>query len=287
MAERWAQRRKAAGRHHVGRLVRRLDARHDDAGGAGVEQPPDHAVFALRHAHERDDADVERRGADRAGHVDRHGAVLQVDPDRMVPGRLGQPRDLRRARAADAERRHRLAAREAGHDGVGGARFEPRVELVSCLHAGNRRQRGLYLEILISTRFPYLVRIMELRHLRYFVAVAGRAQLHARGRAAPYRAAAAEHADPRPGAGARCAAVRTRQAPRLPHAGGAPLPRPGPRHPGRCRVRQGRGPQRGHRRDRQSRAGGTRRRRCFRWRCHRPSGASARSIRAPAWRCTR
>ncbi len=72
-----------------------LDARRDDAHRAAVEQAADDAVVALRAPHQRHQPRSSAQPQICAAASIGMAAVLEVDPDHVVPAGLGQARDLR------------------------------------------------------------------------------------------------------------------------------------------------------------------------------------------------
>src|SRR3981189_3361206 len=94
---------RPARRDPVLRLREGLDARRYDAGRAAVQHAPDCAIFALGNSYEWRQPDVDGARADLGGGVERHRAVLEVDPDHVVAGRLGNAGNFPGARAAHAQ----------------------------------------------------------------------------------------------------------------------------------------------------------------------------------------
>ena len=113
-----AERREFHRLDHFARLLRRSDARGDDAERAAIEHALDIFGRIGGHAHHRGDPDAQRRQANLPGHVERHGRMLQIDIDHVEAGGLGQPRDLDAAREADRHRGDDLVARQLFLDDV-------------------------------------------------------------------------------------------------------------------------------------------------------------------------
>src|SRR5439155_136596 len=114
-----AERRKAARGNDILRLFGGFDARSDDSQHAAVQQPPDDAILAFGYARERRKAEIESRGANQRHGIDRHGAVLEIDPDRVVSGASSDAGDLGGSRTTDAECGNRYPSSETLHHGSG------------------------------------------------------------------------------------------------------------------------------------------------------------------------
>src|SRR3954453_12645336 len=96
--------------------------RHDDAEHAIVERARRDRIFAVRHARDRRDAGIERRGRDLRAAFERHDAVLHVEEQPVEPGHRHRLGDLDAARHADADAERQLALFEllAGNIADGG-----------------------------------------------------------------------------------------------------------------------------------------------------------------------
>ncbi len=100
--------REPAGPGDGGGLGGGFDAGCDDALGAAVQERAERAVLAFPDPDEGEQAQIDRGRAQAGGDVQGHRRMLEVDHDRVVPGRLGDPDDIGRAAAADGEHQHRV-----------------------------------------------------------------------------------------------------------------------------------------------------------------------------------
>jgi hypothetical protein len=89
-----AERRKAARRNDILRFFGSFYARRDDTQDAAVQQSADDAVLAFGYARKGGQAEVKGGSADQRRSVDRHGAMLEIDPDRVVPGAARDAGDI-------------------------------------------------------------------------------------------------------------------------------------------------------------------------------------------------
>jgi hypothetical protein len=106
-------RRKARSHDDLPCLLDGFDTRNNDAASTTVEQTADEAVVALRNPYPGLHAEIFGRGRDLHGAIDRHAAVLEVDPDRAIAGAVRHACDVSSPRAADPQREDHFACREA------------------------------------------------------------------------------------------------------------------------------------------------------------------------------
>src|SRR5882762_781464 len=114
-----AEWRKAARGNDILRCFGGFDARSDDSQHAAVQQPADDAILAFGYAREGRKAEIESGGANQRRGIDRHGAVLEIDPDRVVPGASSYAGDLGGSRTTHAECGNRYPSSETLHHSSG------------------------------------------------------------------------------------------------------------------------------------------------------------------------
>jgi hypothetical protein len=96
--------------HEGAGLLRGLDIGQNDAHGAIVEQARRMGRVMSGNPHERRDARVQRRVAERDGGLDRHTTVLHVDEQEVVIARPGDRRRLDDRGQLDDQAQDELAA---------------------------------------------------------------------------------------------------------------------------------------------------------------------------------
>ena len=101
-----AERGKFADVDRLARLRGRVHVRVDDAHHAVVEQQRHVGIVDAAHAHQRSNAATERGARDVADGLEIEQRMLAVDEDEIMPGRLGDARDI-----AGARQPHRHAER--------------------------------------------------------------------------------------------------------------------------------------------------------------------------------
>ena len=85
-------------RHQFGRFSGRINMRHDDAPAAAVERTRRHVDLAMRHAHDRRDAGIERRDRNLRASIERHRAMLEIDKQPIPAAAFHDAADLGTAR---------------------------------------------------------------------------------------------------------------------------------------------------------------------------------------------
>ena len=111
-------RRELAQLDGAARFGGRIDVGKDDAGDAVVEQHRDIGIVDAAHAHQRRHADGQGDIGDLRDRLDIEDRVLHVDEEEVVAGRLGDPRDLARARQPHAHAERGIAGLQTGFNGI-------------------------------------------------------------------------------------------------------------------------------------------------------------------------
>src|ERR1700694_3132718 len=111
--------RKAARRDDILRFFGRFNARSDDSQDTAVQQPTDDAVLAFGDAYKGREAEVQRGGANQRGRVDRHGAMFEIDPDRVMSGAARDAGNIGGSRTTNPPGGHRTTLSETLHRGSG------------------------------------------------------------------------------------------------------------------------------------------------------------------------